>query len=270
MRWNRNYEILRAEKPKSVFFVDWERNFVGRFNDSFPEGNRMRHVSGVPMVAGYRDGAMVSALFNRPMSIVGIAFGGNRTQLRAELEATKQAFVFKNSGCLQAWRGDGRLLAECLTEAKLATDLSLLAFIYDEGLVKAAVKESALEELIRVLIVSDTGNHCIRLIDLKDRVVRTLVGQCGQPGFMDGMRRNSLLNSPKSIGIDRAGRFYIHDDGNSSVRRLLLPDEFTSLEKFISEAKLVTLVNGTCYSLPDSYQYTHQRQLSGDARPAKL
>lgn len=267
VRWNRNYDFLKKEEPESLYFVNFERNFVGKFNDSWPDLNRMRHLSGIPMVSGYRDGAMVSALYNRPISVIALDFDVNRMELRGKLELTKQVFVFRDGGCLQGFRAHGQLMAECLTEETMVTDLSLMTFVYDEQLVEEAGKDGELDDgetKSEILIVSDSGNHCIRILDLKERVVRTLVGQCGQSGFMDGMRGNSLLNSPKSIGIDRAGRIYIHDDGNSSIRRLILPTEFKNLEEFIFEAKLVTLVNGTCYSLPESYQSAQKRQLSGD------
>ena len=56
---------------------------------------------------------------------------------------------------------------------------------------------------ILYLIVSDTMNHCIRIIDVKNKIVKTLMGTCGTSGFADGYRTIGLFNMPKNLGIDR-------------------------------------------------------------------
>ena len=71
-------------------------------------------------------------------------------------------FQFPNSNCLNQ------------NSLEFASDLSLFMIHFDESDISSYQKE---ENLKNYLIVSDTDNHCIRLIDVKNKTVKTLIGK---------------------------------------------------------------------------------------------
>ncbi len=133
-------------------------------------------------------------------------------------------------------------------------DLSLIRFNYNET--------SKSEELFNgeILLVSDTENHCIRLIDLKIKRVTTIAGFCGESGFKDGYPSTSRLNLPKNLGIDRKNRIYIYDSGNNYVRILETPEEYTDPESFVLQSTLKTMVHGSCFNI-ESYGDNNMNQV---------
>jgi hypothetical protein len=64
------------------------------------------------------------------------------------------------------------------------------------------------------LYVSDTGNHCIKKIDLSLKTSTVVAGQCGTTGFTDGPTGFNKLNKPTNLGITRHGILYFYDLGN--------------------------------------------------------
>ncbi|RYZ09206.1 MAG: hypothetical protein EOO73_05455 [Myxococcales bacterium] len=73
------------------------------------------------------------------------------------------------------------------------------------------------------LYISDVYNHCVRAVSAKG-VIRTVVGQCGHPGYEGdgGSPLDALLKRP--YGIEWAnGRLLVADTGNNVVRAVELP-----------------------------------------------
>jgi sugar lactone lactonase YvrE len=73
--------------------------------------------------------------------------------------------------------------------------------------------------------VVDTGNSTIRMIDPKGQV-RTLAGQAGQCGSVEGSPTVSRLCAPSGIAVE-GNDLYIADTGNATIRRINL-DNVTS------------------------------------------
>ena len=71
-----------------------------------------------------------------------------------------------------------------------------------------------------ILYISDTGNHRIRRVDVSGTI--TTIAGTGEAGYSgDGSPAHlSRLNSPRGIGLDRAGNLFIADLGNGCVRRI--------------------------------------------------
>jgi len=70
-----------------------------------------------------------------------------------------------------------------------------------------------------ILIVADTGHHCLRWIDLEDPAypVGTLAGSCGEPGAADGPADQAQFAGPQ--GLDAwLGKIFVTDQ--RGVRRL--------------------------------------------------
>jgi len=70
------------------------------------------------------------------------------------------------------------------------------------------------------LFIADTGNHCIRKIDVHG-VITTVSGN-GTGGFFgDGEpAKFAMLNGPEGVAADGAGNIYIADTKNSRIRKI--------------------------------------------------
>jgi DNA-binding beta-propeller fold protein YncE len=62
------------------------------------------------------------------------------------------------------------------------------------------------------IIIADSGNHCIRLLDLQANALSTLAGQCGTPGNLDGFQAGwSTLDTPSAVAVDMDGKVFFAD-----------------------------------------------------------
>lgn len=68
-------------------------------------------------------------------------------------------------------------------------------------------------------LVSDTGNHVIRYLDMTARRVYTAVGT-GEAGYRDGSNRLASFDSPTGLAMDDEGTVYIADMGNNAIRAM--------------------------------------------------
>lgn len=69
------------------------------------------------------------------------------------------------------------------------------------------------------LWIGDSSNHTIRYLSAQAQV-RTVVGMAGQKGSADGVGSAARLDSPNGLALDAAGRLYVADYGNHTIRRL--------------------------------------------------
>src|SRR5438477_630146 len=67
------------------------------------------------------------------------------------------------------------------------------------------------------IFVTDTVNNTIRKIT-PARVVTTLGGLPLSPGTSDGAGINARFNSPRGMAVDSAGKIYVGDSGNHTIR----------------------------------------------------
>lgn len=71
------------------------------------------------------------------------------------------------------------------------------------------------------LYVADSGNHCIRKIDLNTYAVTTYAGDgLGAFGFVDGPSNTARFNSPGAVAVDDWGNVYVADSGNHRIRKI--------------------------------------------------
>ena len=71
------------------------------------------------------------------------------------------------------------------------------------------------------VFVADSRNNQIRMIS-SDGVVRLVAGdKDGASGFADGIGSAALFNNPNDVAVDRAGRIFVADTNNHSIRRVL-------------------------------------------------
>ncbi|WP_162612214.1 hypothetical protein [Flavonifractor sp. An306] len=67
-------------------------------------------------------------------------------------------------------------------------------------------------------LVSDTGNHVLRYLDLVEEKVCTGAGT-GRADFCDGTGEQAAFDSPTGLAVDNQGTVYIADTGNGAVYR---------------------------------------------------
>jgi sugar lactone lactonase YvrE len=72
------------------------------------------------------------------------------------------------------------------------------------------------------LFIEDTGNHCIRMVDLKG-IITTIVGMRSS-GFRGdgGPARLARLSQPSGMLLTPDRVLFIADSGNNRVRRIIL------------------------------------------------
>jgi len=76
------------------------------------------------------------------------------------------------------------------------------------------------------VVVADTGNHKIRVIDAGN--VTTLAGD-GTEGFVDGLGTSARFSSPAGITRDAEGMVYVADAGNHRIRRITPDGQVSTL-----------------------------------------
>lgn len=79
------------------------------------------------------------------------------------------------------------------------------------------------------IFVADTYNHCIRKINLKNRLVTTIAGSPGIPGYMDGTSQEAKFNMPSGITVDSAGNLYVSDTLNRRIRKIELDGKVSTI-----------------------------------------
>ncbi len=67
------------------------------------------------------------------------------------------------------------------------------------------------------IVVSDTQNHCIRLI--QDGIVQTVAGS-GQSGSANGTGIKAKFYLPRGLAVDDSGTLYVADSGNGTIRKI--------------------------------------------------
>jgi hypothetical protein len=72
------------------------------------------------------------------------------------------------------------------------------------------------------LLVADSYNHTIRQVGLGSGEVTTLAGKAGSSGSVDGTGAAARFNDPQAVVSDGAGNVYVADDGNHTIRKLVV------------------------------------------------
>jgi DNA-binding beta-propeller fold protein YncE len=78
----------------------------------------------------------------------------------------------------------------------------------------------AYDDADHALYIADTGNHCVRKVDLATGIITTAIGQGTVPGDgPDGIVIGCLLHDPHGLAY-ADGRLYIADTGNHRIREM--------------------------------------------------
>jgi len=74
-------------------------------------------------------------------------------------------------------------------------------------------------DAVGTLYIADTENHVIRKV-AADGSVSTVAGVAGLPGSFDGVGAAARFFKPRAVAVDSAGRLFVADTGNHTVRRI--------------------------------------------------
>lgn len=186
-------------------------------------------------VAGWKDGAGTSARFNKPRAIAAandgtlyVADALNHVIRRIDpkgkvttLNARSERIVEYSPGAVAA---AGDFLDGALAQAR---------FNEPSGLVMNADGQ---------LIVADTGNHRIRLVDVAKQSVATLAGSSSiasytkhfpdaplyaAGGYRDGKASEALFNGPAGIALTEEGGVVVADRWNHAIRYVYKGNVYT-------------------------------------------
>lgn len=159
------------------------------------------HVQADGTVQNFKDGPDKQALFQDPYGLAcdkaGNLFVADRANNRIR-EVAPDGTVTTVAGGDQGgyWDGNG-------TDAR---------FFFPEAVALDAKGN---------LIVADTGNNCIRMIDMSTpaHAVSTIAGN-GVPGYLEGEAVHARFNRPEGVGVAPNGDIIVADSGNRRVRRI--------------------------------------------------
>ena len=183
-----------------IYVADTGNHAIRKFNT---EENMVITLTGNG-TPGYVDGDAADARFNSPTGLcvdfitysefprVYIADTGNHSIRMYDPERGSVVTIAGNGTAGPAVNGVS------LTAARFRSPQGIARFTGEQG-----------EEL---LYVSDTGNYCIRMIDITHNVVSIIAGKAGIPGHVDGYPGN--FEYPTGISIDAQGGYLFISDGN--------------------------------------------------------
>lgn len=163
----------------------------------YPKDGRTEVIAGTAGRAGYIDGSRTEAMFNGP---VGVAVDRNGTIFVADTYNDRIRAIDKD-GSTRTIAGGGEAGfadAPVGTDARFSTPCGIA--VTPDGR----------------LIVADTGNHRIRLVE-NGGGVRTIAGT-GERGSDDGFLFAATFNEPVGIAVDPDGTIYVADSKGSTLR----------------------------------------------------
>jgi streptogramin lyase len=106
--------------------------------------------------------------------------------------------------------------------------------------------------------VADQVNHTIRKVT-PEGVVTTLAGLAGYGGSANGTNNTARFNCPSGVALDSAGKFYVADRGNGTIRKATLAGTnwvVTTLAEGFAEPKGLAVDSAGNVYVADSLDHT--------------
>jgi DNA-binding beta-propeller fold protein YncE len=156
--------------------------------------------------AGYLDGALLQAQFNRPR---GLALDGQNLYVAAYYNHCIRKIDLRPSGTISTIAGD------CNTDGHKDDTGTQARFWAPAGLALDGIGN---------LYVAESGNATIRKIELSSGKVTTVAGTFtngrGVPGFQDGDGAQAKFNGPTFLALDASSNLYVSDYTNHRIRKI--------------------------------------------------
>ena len=242
-------KFMHKNFPKYLYIADKDESLIKIIN-----GQYINILMGQKNIKGFRNGDIENVLLNQSYALVLL----NATSYPNDNEFSEkyQSFLFSNNKieCLYATiKNYTKCLNSTLGELKnedIYINRNYVKLINNNSLSDLNISERTL-----YMFISDTGNHCIRQLNLQTAEVSTFAGICGTSGFKDGPLGVNLFNKPKGIGIDNLGNLYVYDSGNNYMRMIDY------------NGNVSTFIQGACFeykmedNIKNNYGYNHKRLL---------
>lgn len=225
--WSNGF-FIHPSTPELIYIADPSENAIKIIKDKV-----IHYLIGKKNKSGFRNGDAENGELNKPSALVvfnSTSFPNN------ELGSYFKPFLFKSSSqqCIYATATN---YTTCLnsTFPKMLNNSEII----DRSLVKMVYFGSNQVDpnklIINYMFIADSGNHCIRLVNLITAEITTYAGKCTEKGFKDGPKEEALFNMPTGLGIDAFGNLFIYDSGNGYMRMV-------DTEGFVH-----TLIQGACF-----------------------
>ena len=199
-----NYPFGIAFDPSdgNILVADYSNSVIRLINAT---SNMVSTLAGVAGNNGYMDGPASLAQFYFPTDVAVDHSNGN--VIVADNYNSVIRLINVTSNTVSTLAGIAG------TYGYLDGPVSLAQFNYPIGI--------AIDPSNQNVIVSDSSNNVIRLINVTSNTVSTLAGVAGTAGYLDGPASLAQFNSPYGIAIDHSNGNIIVADNYNSVIRLL-------------------------------------------------
>lgn len=185
----------------SIWIADTENNRIRVYADGMVS-TLAGHTTGTDgygnAAGGYQNGSFSGAKFNGPADCAFLSDG--RLVIT---DRENHAIRVKGANTVYTLNGNG--------EAGYAEGIPGQArFSSPSGICEGADGN---------IYVADTGNHCIRRMDLKG-VSSLVAGNPQKSGYQDGAAEEALFCEPSAVCAAADGSIYVADTGNQRIRRI--------------------------------------------------
>jgi hypothetical protein len=211
-QWSTNFDY--DEENGLLYFASRSEHTIQYRNLT---SNDITIVAGIEDNSGFRDGSLDNTLFSAPSALK--IFRYNST--KAQLERSKVVIILKDDSvkCEYANYLNYTDCEDSSTDDALIDPSKIKEIFFPFNASDVTDEDLELEKLSgKIIYVTDTGNNCIRKLDLIQQVSTTFAGECGTEGFKDGPLGVNLFNSPGSLGVDDAGNVFVRDSHNVYMR----------------------------------------------------
>lgn len=220
--------FIHPSTPEQIYIADPSENAIKIIKDKV-----IHYLIGKKNKSGFRNGDAENGELNKPSALVVY----NSTSFpNYELGNYFKPYLFKSSSqqCVYATSIN---YTTCLNST--FPEIVNSSEIINRSLVKMVYFGSKQVDtnnlLINYMFIADSGNHCIRLVNLITAEITTYAGRCTVKGFKDGPKDYALFNMPTGLGIDAFGNLFVYDSGNGYMRMV-------DTDGFVH-----TLIQGACF-----------------------
>jgi streptogramin lyase len=233
----RQPSALTRAPSGALYITDTTSHVIRRLE---PATGAVATVAGAAPSPGSIDGTETGARFDRPTSvtadgqIVYVADSGNRKVRRINV-GTKAVTTLNVDAVAVLADGAGHLyyvhgLNQTIDRYDIGTQMSaVVAGTVGGGNSDGVGGAAAFRFPFALaldgagnLYVADSGNHCIKRVELASSTVTTIAGSTmGMSGSSDGAGTAARFNDPRGVAVG-SGVLYVADTGNSTIRRVNL------------------------------------------------
>lgn len=219
------------DREGNLYIADTGNNSIRKIDR---KGNDSLYLAGLnaPMaVATNGDGSifLIADSGNNALKQVNLATGVLSTVVNQGLNAPGGVAVAPDGTIYVANTGGHAIVAIPLSAPRVVQPLAGASRGFADGSGAVAKFDMptdlaispASQDGLHILYVADSGNNCIRKIEVavgQSAVVSTLAGSRNTAGGTDGTGGAASFHTPESLAVDAAGLLYVADTGNGAIR----------------------------------------------------